>query len=164
MLRNENARRNWFDPAALAMFPPTKAEPGDQAKAVAEPHASQAQALDRLNRERRHADADVVHSMLRRASAAMILDIYSHLFDDQLNDVSDRTERPDAAPGVRLRSYRVLESLPTFCPSLRDKRFQNSQMHSEQSATTACFRPLTRNSKRSCKPLVAGSSPARPTI
>lgn len=103
VLRNQNARRHWFDGAVLAMFPPKQVTIGVKPKP----------SLNLTPHKLRHsaasiaiaagADAKVVQAMLGHASAAMTLDIYSHLFEDQLNDVADRIEGPPAKKVVGLR-------------------------------------------------------------
>lgn len=93
VLRNKNARRDWFDAAVLATFPPDE-EPEKGEKAVPSipltPHdlrhtaASLAAAAG--------ANAKSVQKMLGHASAAMTHDIYVGLFEDDLDAVASRLD------------------------------------------------------------------------
>ncbi|TFI45018.1 hypothetical protein E4P29_04570 [Rhodococcus sp. 1R11] len=49
------------------------------------------------------ANVKAVQRMLGHASAAMTLDLYAGLFEDDLNDVADRIEGPPMADVVTLR-------------------------------------------------------------
>jgi integrase len=93
VLRNKNARRDWFDAAVLATFPP-EVEPEQGEKPMPSipltPHdlrhtaASLAAAAG--------ANAKSVQKMLGHASAAMTHDIYVGLFEDDLDAVASRLD------------------------------------------------------------------------
>ena len=79
MLRNRNARRDWFDAAAAAI-----GEPGltpHELRHTAAPLAVSA-----------GANVKAVQRMLGHASAAMTLDRYADLFDDDLDAVAERLD------------------------------------------------------------------------
>jgi integrase len=87
VLRNRNARRAWFNQAAVAIGVPNLT-----------PH------------ERRHtaaslavsagANVKAVQRMLRHASAVMTLDRYADLFEDDLDAVASRLDAMARAAGV----------------------------------------------------------------
>lgn len=78
-LRNRNARRSWFDNAAAAI-----GEPGLTPHELRHTAASLAVSAG--------ANVKAVQAMLGHASAAMTLDTYADLFDDDLDAVADRLD------------------------------------------------------------------------
>ncbi|HEY7815167.1 MAG TPA: AAA family ATPase, partial [Nakamurella sp.] len=79
VLRNRNARRDWFNPAAGAI-----AEPGLTPHELRHTAASLAVSAG--------ANVKAVQRMLGHASAAMTLDRYADLFDDDLDAVAERLD------------------------------------------------------------------------
>lgn len=79
VLRNRNARRSWFDAAAAAI-----GEPGLTPHELRHTAASLAVSAG--------ANVKAVQRMLGHASAAMTLDRYAELFDDDLDTVADRLD------------------------------------------------------------------------
>jgi integrase len=78
-LRNRNARRDWFDAAAAAM-----GEPGLTPHELRHTAASLAVSAG--------ANVKAVQRMLGHASAALTLDRYADLFDDDLDAVAERLD------------------------------------------------------------------------
>jgi integrase len=78
-LRNRNARRPWFDEAAAAI-----GKPGLTPRELRHTAASLAVSAG--------ANVKAVQAMLGHASAAMTLDTYADLFDDDLGAVADRLD------------------------------------------------------------------------
>lgn len=78
-LRNRNARRSWFDAAAEAI-----GEPGFTPHELRHTAASLAVSAG--------ANVKAIQAMLGHASAAMTLDTYADLFDDDLDAVADRLD------------------------------------------------------------------------
>jgi integrase len=87
VLRNRNARRAWFDRAATAVGEPdlTPHELRHTAASLAVSAGANVKAVQR---------------MLGHASAAMTLDRYADLFDDDLDGVADRLDIVARASGV----------------------------------------------------------------
>jgi integrase len=88
-LRNSNFRHQVFDPAVhrAGLAPLTPHDLRDTAASLAVASGATVKAVQR---------------MLGRASAAMTLDVYAGLFDDELGDVADRmSEAAEAARVVR---------------------------------------------------------------
>lgn len=79
VLRNRNARRDWFNAAATAI-----GEPGLTPHELRHTAASLAVSAG--------ANVKAVQRMLGHASAAMTLDRYADLFDDDLDAVADRLD------------------------------------------------------------------------
>jgi integrase len=79
VLRNRNARRAWFDNAAAAI-----GQPGLTPHELRHTAASLAVSAG--------ANVKAVQRMLGHASAAMTLDVYSDLFDDDLDAVAERLD------------------------------------------------------------------------
>ncbi|WP_082519207.1 tyrosine-type recombinase/integrase [Rhodococcus sp. Leaf233] len=90
VLRNKNARRDWFDQAVVDARLP-RVTPHDLRHTAASIAISVG------------ANVKAVQRMLGHASAAMTLDLYAGLFEDDLNDVADRIEGPPMADVVTLR-------------------------------------------------------------
>jgi integrase len=86
-LRNRNARRNWFDPAAEAI-----GQPGLTPHELRHTAASLAVSAG--------ANVKAVQRMLGHASAAMTLDVYSDLFEDDLDAVAERLDAVRAASRI----------------------------------------------------------------
>ncbi|MFN2518340.1 MAG: site-specific integrase, partial [Jatrophihabitantaceae bacterium] len=103
-LRNRNARRSWFDDAADAI-----GEPGLTPHELRHTAASLAVSAG--------ANVKAVQVMLGHASAAMTLDTYADLFDDDLDAVADRLDAVvRAARGLLADSLRTggqIVNLPT---------------------------------------------------
>jgi integrase len=97
VLRNRNARRSWFDAAAAAID-----EPGLTPHELRHTAASLAVSAG--------ANVKAVQRMLGHASAAMTLDRYADLFDDDLDAVADRLDsiRESLTP-VSVESSPVIE-------------------------------------------------------
>lgn len=94
-LRNRNARRSWFDEAAAAI-----GEPGLTPHELRHTAASLAVSTG--------AHVKSVQAMLGHASAAMTLDTYADLFDDDLDAVADRLDAvARAARGLLADSLRT---------------------------------------------------------
>ncbi|MHC3368803.1 tyrosine-type recombinase/integrase (plasmid) [Rhodococcus aetherivorans] len=93
VMRNKNARRDWFDAAVLATFPPSKeSKDGEKPRPSLEvtPHDLRHSAASIAIRA--GANVKAVQRMLGHASASMTLDIYGHLFEDDLDDVASRID------------------------------------------------------------------------
>jgi integrase len=103
-LRNRNARRSWFNDAAVAI-----GEPGLTPHELRHTAASLAVSAG--------ANVKAVQAMLGHASAAMTLDTYADLFDDDLDAVADRLDAViRAARGLPADSVRTggqITALPT---------------------------------------------------
>jgi integrase len=93
VLRNKNARRDWFDQAVVDARLP-RITPHDLRHTAASIAISVG------------ANVKAVQRMLGHASAAMTLDLYAGLFEDDLNDVADRIEGPSTASVTALRVVR----------------------------------------------------------
>ncbi len=103
-LRNRNARRAWFNRAAAAI-----GEPGLTPHELRHTAASLAVSSG--------ANVKAVQAMLGHASAAMTLDTYADLFDDDLDAVADRLdELARTARGLLADSLRTegqIVAMPT---------------------------------------------------
>lgn len=103
-LRNRNARRSWFDNAA-AVIGETGLTPHELRHTAASLAVSAG------------ANVKAVQAMLGHASAAMTLDTYADLFDDDLDAVADRLDAVvRAARGLLADSLRTgdqIAALPT---------------------------------------------------
>lgn len=93
VLRNRNARRAWFDAAASAI-----GTPGLTPHELRHTAASLAVSAG--------ANVKAVQRMLGHASAALTLDTYADLFDDDLNAVADRLD------DVRRTAYEISVANP----------------------------------------------------
>lgn len=89
VMRNKNARRDWFDPAVLQLFPPESCA-GDKPALNLTPHDLRHTAASIAISK--GANVKAVQKMLGHASATMTLDLYGHLFDDDLDDVAARID------------------------------------------------------------------------
>ncbi|WP_206615202.1 tyrosine-type recombinase/integrase [Rhodococcus spongiicola] len=92
VMRNKNARRDWFDPAVLKLFPPVEEEEGKTPIPSVNftPHDLRHTAASIAIS--RGANVKAVQRMLGHATATMTLDHYRHLFDDDLNEVAARID------------------------------------------------------------------------
>lgn len=90
-LRNSNFRRRFFDPAVTraGLAPLTPHDLRDTAASLAVSAGASVKAVQR---------------MLGHASAAMTLDVYAGLFDDELDDVAERMGAAAAASADQLRT------------------------------------------------------------
>ena len=79
VLRNGNFNRRTFGPAAIAIGEPALTSHGLRHTAASLAIAG-------------NGNVKVVQQMLGHATASMTLDLYGHLFPDQLNDVADRLD------------------------------------------------------------------------
>ncbi len=101
-LRNRNARRDWFDAAASSI-----GEPGLTPHELRHTAASLAVGAG--------ANVKAVQRMLGHASAALTLDRYADLFDDDLDAVADRLDVvARAARGLLADSLRTGRRNPTL--------------------------------------------------
>ncbi|MCU1671780.1 MAG: xerC [Blastococcus sp.] len=98
VLRNRNARAAWFDAAARAV-----GEPGLTPHELRHTAASLA--------IKAGANVKAVQRMLGHASAAMTLDRYADLFDDDLDDVADRLDALRAASCGKVADFLRTEAL-----------------------------------------------------
>src|SRR5215217_2624988 len=103
VLRNRNARSAWFDAAARAI-----GEPGLTPHELRHTAASLA--------IKAGANVKAVQRMLGHASAAMTLDRYADLFDDDLDDVADRLDTLRAASRGRVADFLRTGSPPEGSP------------------------------------------------
>ncbi len=106
VLRNRNARSLWFDKAATA-----SGQKGLTPHELRHTSASLAVSAG--------ANVKAVQRMLGHASAALTLDTYADLFDDDLNDVADRLDtlrqsvvREDAADFLRTQPNMTVAAQP----------------------------------------------------
>jgi integrase len=105
VLRNRNFVRRTFAPAARAIGVPTLTPHGLRHNA-----ASLAIAAG--------ANVKVVQQMLGHATASMTLDLYGHLFPDQLDDVADRLDVIGRAAADFLRTSGEVRPLTGEAASL----------------------------------------------
>lgn len=91
VLRNRNARRSWFDPAAAAI-----GEPGLTPHELRHTAASLAVSAG--------ANVKAVQRLLGHASAAMTLDVYADLFDSDLDAVANRLDETRATARERVQA------------------------------------------------------------
>jgi len=136
VLRNRNARASWFDEAARAAGLPGLT-----------PHELRHTAASLAV----HAGANVkaVQRMLGHASAAMTLDRYADLFDDDLDDVADRLDRlrsevcGPAADFLRTERPRPL-------PTTQDRKEERAGQEPVEGVETRGIEPLTPALQRRC--------------
>lgn len=97
VLRNKNARRDWFDPAVRSLF----GQADDDKTIRLTPHDLRHTAASLLIAS--GASVKAVQYYLGHASAVMTLDLYSHLFDEDLDSavvgMESQRPRPAAVPG-----------------------------------------------------------------
>lgn len=114
-LRNRNARRSWFNDAAAAT-----GEPGLTPHELRHTAASLAVSAG--------ANVKAVQAMLGHASAAMTLDTYADLFDDDLDAVADRLDAVvRAARGLPADSVRTEGTVVHRLPREEDAIAQQSR-------------------------------------
>lgn len=99
VLRNRNARRSWFDDAATAIGE-TNLTPHELRHTAASLAISSG------------ANVKAVQRMLGHASAAMTLDIYTDLFDSDLDAVAERLDEIRAVAKEHVLASATLLSLP----------------------------------------------------
>jgi integrase len=136
VLRNRNARGLWFDHAATEI-----GEPGLTPHELRHTAASLAVSAG--------ANVKAVQRMLGHASAAMTLDRYADLFDDDLDAVADRLDAVRGSarglPADYLRTDAKLINLPTSA-----ERPADPQTRGLQSVETRGIEPLTPALQRRC--------------
>ena len=136
VLRNRNARSAWFDAAARAI-----GEPGLTPHELRHTAASLA--------IKAGANVKAVQRMLGHASAAMTLDRYADLFDDDLDDVADRL---DALRSATLRTFAdFLRTEPDPGPAEEPLESAKPQVnHGGEGVETRGIEPLTPALQRRC--------------
>jgi hypothetical protein len=108
VLRNGNFHRRTFGPAAIAIGEPRLTPHGLRHTA-----ASLAIAAG--------GNVKVVQQMLGQATASMTLDLYGHLFPDQLDDVADRRTSSAERPRTFLRTICGLTIPWILCNGRRER-------------------------------------------
>lgn len=98
VMRNKNARRDWFDAAVREALPGMSVTPHDLR------HSAASIAI------RSGANVKAVQRMLGHASAAMTLDIYGHLFEDDLDDVATAIDAGVNPAGATILPLRKREA------------------------------------------------------
>src|SRR4051795_9913630 len=132
VLRNRNARSAWFDAAATAI-----GEPGLTPHELRHTAASLA--------IKAGANVKAVQRMLGHASAAMTLDRYADLFDDDLDDVADRLDTLRAASRGRVADF-----LRTETPSEGPTELPTEVNPQVNGVETRGIEPLTPALQRRC--------------
>jgi integrase len=132
VLRNRNARSAWFDAAARAI-----GEPGLTPHELRHTAASLA--------IKAGANVKAVQRMLGHASAAMTLDRYADLFDDDLDDVADRLDALRAASRGRVADF-----LRTETPSEGSPEPPTEVNPQVRGVETRGIEPLTPALQRRC--------------
>src|SRR3954452_11164527 len=132
VLRNRNARSAWFDAAARAI-----GEPGFTPHALRHTAASLA--------IKAGANVKAFQRMLGHASAAMTLDRYADLFDDDLDDVADRLDSLRAASRGRVADF-----LRTETPSEGSPEPPTEANPQVRGVETRGIEPLTPALQRRC--------------
>ncbi|SFO30814.1 Phage integrase family protein [Geodermatophilus obscurus] len=136
VLRNRNARAAWFDEAARAI-----GVPGRTPHELRHTAASLAVSAG--------ANVKAVQRMLGHASAAMTLDRYADLFDDDLDDVADRLDAlRDRSCGPRADSLRTGASPEAPVGPLREEKAQVRA--GVEVVETRGIEPLTPALQRRC--------------
>ena len=136
VLRNRNARAAWFDAAAREI-----GIPGLTPHELRHTAASLAISAG--------ANVKAVQRMLGHASAAMTLDRYADLFDDDLDDVADRLNvLRDRSCGPRADSLRTgaFQEAPTDVPLVENEQVRTGVLEVE----TRGIEPLTPALQRRC--------------
>ena len=132
VLRNRNARSAWFDAAARAI-----GEPGLTPHELRHTAASLA--------IKAGANVKAVQRMLGHASAAMTLDRYTDLFDDDLDDVADRLDALRASSRGRVADF-----LGTETPSEGSPELLTDVNPQVRGVETRGIEPLTPALQRRC--------------
>jgi len=136
VLRNRTARRSWFDRAATAI-----GRPGLTPHELRHTAASLAVSAG--------ANVKAVQRMLGHASAAMTLDRYADLFDDDLDALADRLDEVRAAARGRvadsLRTRAEVVPLPATAQEPRGQQTRGLQF-----VETRGIEPLTPALQRRC--------------
>ncbi len=136
VLRNRNARSSWFDEAATAI--------GQRGLTPHElRHTAASLAISA------GANVKAVQRMLGHASAAMTLDTYADLFDDDLNEVADRLDSVHGAGRERLADFlRTLE--PAADIAGPEEGPVGQQIRPSAMVETRGIEPLTPALQRRC--------------
>jgi Phage integrase family len=136
VLRNRNARAAWFDAAARAI-----GEPG------LTPHELRHTAASLAIKS--GVNVKAVQRMLGHASAAMTLDRYADLFDDDLDEVADRLGALRAASRGRVADFLRTEPVEHRSGArLADTKAQVST--DVEGVETRGIEPLTPALQRRC--------------
>jgi integrase len=135
VLRNRNARSAWFDAAARAI-----GEPGLTPHELRHTAASLA--------IKAGANVKAVQRMLGHASAAMTLNRYADLFDDDLDDVADRLDTLRAASRGQVADFCGL--LRTEPPSEGSREAPTEVNPQVRRVETRGIEPLTPALQRRC--------------
>jgi hypothetical protein len=136
VLRNRNARAAWFDAAARAI-----GEPG------LTPHELRHTAASLAIKS--GANVKAVQRMLGHASAAMTLDRYADLFDDDLDEVADRLDALRAASRGRVAD--ILRTEPAQRHPWDSARAEEPQVRLPvEGVETRGIEPLTPALQRRC--------------
>jgi integrase len=136
VLRNRNARSAWFDAAAQAI-----GEPGLTPHELRHTAASLAISAG--------ANVKAVQRMLGHASAAMTLDRYADLFDDDLNEVADRLDALRASARGQVADF--LRTEPDQGPAGGPPELGNPQFSGGvERVETRGIEPLTPALQRRC--------------
>ncbi len=132
VLRNRNARSAWFDAAARAI--------GEDGLTPHELRHTAASLAIKAG-----ANVKAVQRMLGHASAAMTLDRYADLFDDDLDDVADRLDALRAASRGRVADF-----LRTETPSEGSPEPATEVNPQVRGVETRGIEPLTPALQRRC--------------
>jgi integrase len=136
VLRNRNARAGWFDDAARAV-----------GLAGLTPHELRHTAASLAVSA--GANVKAVQRMLGHASAAMTLDRYADLFDDDLDEVADRLDRLRAASRGLSADFLRTDRPPDALPHVAAKDELAGQQAVE-GVETRGIEPLTPALQRRC--------------
>ena len=136
VLRNRNARSAWFDAAARAI-----GEPGLTPHELRHTAASLA--------IKAGANVKAVQRMLGHASAAMTLDRYADLFDDDLDDVADRLDALRSATVRTFADFLRTEPDPDR-PDGTGESVKPQVNHGGEGVETRGIEPLTPALQRRC--------------
>ena len=136
MARNRSARPAWFDVAARAI-----GEPGLTPRELRHTAASLA--------IKSGANVKAVQRMLGHATAAMTLDRYADLFDDDLDEVADRLDALRASSRGRVAA--LLRTEPAQRHPWDSARTEEPQVRvSVEGVETRGIEPLTPALQRRC--------------
>src|SRR4051794_17705796 len=134
-MRNRNARRSWFDRAAAAISEPDLTPHGLR-------HTAASLAVSA------GANVKAVQRMLGHASAAMTLDRYADLFDDDLDALADRLDAVrSASRGLPADFLRTDGDVLAFAEPAQAALAQEQGL---QSVETRGIEPLTPALQRRC--------------
>ena len=136
VLRNRNARAGWFDEAARAA-----------GLAGLTPHELRHTAASLAVSA--GANVKAVQRMLGHASAAMTLDRYADLFDDDLDQVADRLDRLRAMSCEPAADFLRTEP-PRRVPAAQDSKGERAGQKPVEGVETRGIEPLTPALQRRC--------------